>query len=78
MLMLNEDRKKNRGIWYYEDMLYMCWAWDKELINRGDIACSVGKNLCVCRKKIEELKNNGLFDVYKQRFESGDYIGGLR
>lgn len=73
----DEEKRKNKSVWYYEDILYLCWAWDKELIKRGDISWSVGKSISACKKKVEELKNDGLYEKYKQRFETGEYIGGL-
>lgn len=65
---------KNRRIWYFEDILYLCWAWDKELISKWEIAFTVGKNTKSCKEKIEDLKNRNLFDLYKKKFETGDFV----
>lgn len=76
--MINKDtipKIEQKNIWYYEDTLYLCWAWDKELIPRGDIANSVGKSLSACRAKVEYLKKENLFEKYKMKYETGDYIG---
>ncbi len=66
---------KQKDIWYYEDILYMCWAWDKDLITKGDIAASIKKSLYACKEKVEYLKKKNLFELYKNRYETGDYIG---
>ena len=69
------EKVKNRRIWYFEDILYLCWAWDKELIKKGEISASVGKDIRACKEKVEDLKNRNLFDLYKKKFETGDFVG---
>lgn len=73
--MKKDTKVKNRSIWYFEDVLYLCWAWDKELIKKSEISASVGKTIPRCREKIEDLKNKNLFDLYKKKFETGDFVG---
>lgn len=72
--MKKDTKVKNRRIWYFEDILYLCWAWDKE-IKKGEISASVGKTIPRCREKVEDLKNKNLFDLYKKKFETGDFVG---
>lgn len=72
---LTTKKVKNRSIWYFEDVLYLCWAWDKDAIKKDEISASVGKTIPRCREKIEDLKNKNLFDLYKKKFETGDFVG---
>lgn len=72
---MSEEKKTYNSVWYFEDTLYLCWAWDKELIKKGDIAMGIGKSLKACKTRVGQLKEKGLFTLYKDKYESGDYLG---
>lgn len=72
---MSKEKKTYNGVWSFEDILYLCWAWDKELITKSEIASGIGKNLEACKKKVEQLKEKGLFEIYKNKYENGDYLG---
>lgn len=62
---------KRAIVWRYEELLYLCWAWDKELIPRGEVAYSLDKSLQTCTRKVAQLKNDGLYTKYKNKYETG-------